>query len=629
MSRSSVLVSAILFAIVLSSAFIEFLGLCPHLLFTPMILAVAGLRLSAASEVDSHWLQSQGWKLASLVTVLAISLPVVWRSTDAISWIRIGISLLSLLLVVHLLDSFTVPIANAGDELEQSHSRLAFDSSETDPLGQELAISLRETSLRETNSSSVLDESKPGEDSQQNKLIEKSLIERSLLERLRCSDIFTRQQLTLIESELSEVFSHSSHGELVIEWTGPGTIVGPYKILSLLGEGGSGQVYRAQPTIGGKPIALKVLSKTQLTDRFRREMGLVERLAHPNIVVAYEVGEQKGMLYIAMEELSGPDLSVQVKKAGPYFWDRSVDIILQAARALEQAHQRSLIHRDVKPGNLLLDGDNRVKLTDLGLAALSQGNSKKRELEFRTGGELVAGTLDFMSPEQARSLSEATYQSDVYSLGATWFFLLTGRSRVRGSSLNEKLTSLLVDQSVLDLPDGLVPEQVRDVWRKMVAYSAKDRYQTMSDVIDALEFVRPKDALEFAKGAVEVLIVEDNQDDLFLTIELLRRINQSIRVHEAYSLAEAAIQCENIPTLDLVLLDLQLPDSSGVETVKEFKRFSNSVPIIVLTGQDDLEIGKACMQAGAHEFACKNSLNANLLERIIFVTLSRSQSLPT
>ncbi|WP_442505756.1 protein kinase domain-containing protein [Novipirellula sp. SH528] len=461
------------------------------------------------------------------------------------------------------------------------------------------------------------------DDPSKTKVISKSLLERLVLERLRCSERFSRSQLALVEKEIAEAMAHDSQMDWSINGLPRGAEIGDYCIDGLLSEGGAGQVYRATPLSGGDFVAVKVLRDIHLSERFRREMELVGKLAHPNIVVAYEVGEHDGMLYIVMEQLAGPDLSVYVRLNGPLSWQESVEVILQAARALEHAHQRGLVHRDVKPGNLVRDGDQRIKVTDLGLAVLTADRDVKKVQDFRTGIEMVAGTLDFMAPEQARSLSSATALSDIYSLGATWFYLLTGRSRVRGESMNEKLTSLLVDKTLEKLPTENLPAALPPIFERIVAYRPEDRYQSMTEVIAALESVRPSDASAPAKHAVEVLVVEDNQDDLFLTVEMLRRMNKSINVHKAFTLEHAIQESRLHKSLDLVLLDLQLPDSSGVETVQQFRAAAPDIPIVVLTGQEDVQVGRECIEAGADNFASKNDLNAAFLERLIFITLSR------
>ncbi len=270
---------------------------------------------------------------------------------------------------------------------------------------------------------------------------------------------------------------------------------------------------------------------------------------------------------------------------------------------------------------MVWDGEDVIKVADLGLATLSTANGDD---SFKTLQDAVAGTLDFMAPEQARGLGHATAASDVYALAATWFYLLTGESRVPGDNMRSKLRRILSGKKLKDLPPSSLPESLRDIWKKMIAYNPCQRIQSMADVINAIESV-PTEIPAARNPSVKVLVVEDDADDLFLTLEMLRRANQSLEIVTAKTLRESVALCSQPHSIDLVLLDLRLPDSAGVETVERLKAILPSTPIVILTGQQDVEIGQACMAAGAAEFACKNDLTAHLMERMIFITLSRFQ----
>ncbi|MGB7329310.1 MAG: protein kinase [Rubripirellula sp.] len=450
-----------------------------------------------------------------------------------------------------------------------------------------------------------------------------SLVSDSVVQRLRNSGQFTASQLALVQAELDRYFASSPEDEWSFVELPVGTQIGEYEIVSLIGEGGAGQVYHAKHrSLANHTVALKLIKKVQSTNRFRREMELVQRLAHPNVVVSYEVGDHRGVLFIAMEELSGPDLHKRVNISGPINWQSTIQMMIDAAHGLEHAHQRGLIHRDVKPGNLIMDG-RRTKVTDLGLAVLTEDADKKSTSAFQTRCEMAAGTPEFMAPEQALSLASATPLSDIYALGATWFFLLTGFSRIAGATLGEKISNLIKNEHVNQLPELIAPESVRNVLNRMVAHHPEDRFASMADVAAALAAIRTSKSTDLPKHSIEILVVEDDQDDMFLTLEMLKRGNSSVSVHEARTLAEAVEVKRRHPGIDLVLLDLQLPDSSGIETVQHARDAMSNVPLVVLTGQDDIVVGKACIEAGADEFACKNDLNSHLLERIIFITLSR------
>ena len=440
-----------------------------------------------------------------------------------------------------------------------------------------------------------------------------------IIQRLKSSGQFSQEQLETLRSELSEYrFDSPEESFLSFIEMPQGTLVSSYEIQSTIGKGGSGQVYHAQPVDGGDSVAIKLLRNAQTTERFRREMELVQQLAHPNVVIAYEVGDHQDMPYIAMEKLPGPDLHQYVVQSGPLTWEQSIDVILQAARGLDHAHFRGLIHRDVKPANLIWD-HGRVKVADLGLAVVTTDDSE----DFHTLHDSVAGTPDFIAPEQARGLGNATEAADIYSLGATWYFLLTGRSRVIGDSLRSKLKCVFAGDNFREMPADLLPESLRHVWEKMTAYEVEDRYQSMTSVVEAIEQIDLVKSIATEENSIEVLVVEDDEDDLCLTVEMVRRANKSVETITANTMKEAVDTCSKFNEIDLVLLDLRLPDSAGVETVERMKEVVPNVPIVVLTGQDDVDLGQACIEAGAEEFACKNDLNAHLMERMIFITLSR------
>ncbi|QDT05308.1 Serine/threonine-protein kinase PrkC [Rubripirellula lacrimiformis] len=448
------------------------------------------------------------------------------------------------------------------------------------------------------------------------------VFDHALIDRLRATGKFNDEQLKLVHEELVQFVQHTADDWSFLDLP-KGTTVGEYELAELLGQGGSGQVYRAfHPGREEESVALKLVKKTRSTDRFRREMELVQRLAHPNVVVSYEVGELRGVLYIVMEKLEGPDLHQHVRTSGPIPWQDTIELMLDAAHGLQHAHHRGLIHRDVKPGNLMFDG-GKIKVTDLGLAVLTEEPAPDSHTKFHTRLEMIGGTPEFMAPEQARSLGAATHQSDIYALGSTWFFLLTGISRVSGESMNDQITNLIRNLNIRKLPSSEFPTDLANIIDRMTAHRAEDRYESMADVATAIQSMRLIQADTSKRRGVRIMVVEDDRDDLYLTVEMLRRANQSVSVSEAHSLAEAIEATRQADSIDVLLLDLRLPDSVGMETVIRARDALPGIPIIVLTGQDDVAVGEACIAAGADDFASKNDLNAHLLERLIFVTLSR------
>ena len=267
-------------------------------------------------------------------------------------------------------------------------------------------------------------------------------------------------------------------------------ILGPYLLLEQLGTGGSGHVFKARHRHMERVVALKLLRDDLLQDadavgRFFREVEVVSQLAHPAIVHAYDAGMVGATHFLSMEYIDGIDLERQVKESGPLPIAQACDYIRQAAAGLQYAHERGLIHRDIKPSNLLVAG-GVVKILDLGLARLREpaASSRTKNLTVLAGNSVMLGTPDFMAPEQAIDFHRADIRSDIYSLGCTFYFLLTGRPPYSGS-----LTQKLTRHQQGDIPSAEVLEQhpaVADVLRKMLAKKPDERYQTPAAVVDAL-----------------------------------------------------------------------------------------------------------------------------------------------
>src|SRR5262249_14799821 len=217
---------------------------------------------------------------------------------------------------------------------------------------------------------------------------------------------------------------------------------GGYVLLERLGEGGMGQVFKARHQNLGRAVALKVIRSERLgpdaVRRCQRELRAMARLSHSSIVHAYDAGEVGGVLFFTMEYVEGTDLQKLVRLAGPLPVARACGFMRQAALALQHAHEQGLVHRDVKPANLLLTAAGGIKLLDLGLARLKHGPGDPESSTLTQEGE-VMGTPDFMAPEQTVESHRADIRADLYSLGGTLYFLLTGRVPFPGGSVGEKL----------------------------------------------------------------------------------------------------------------------------------------------------------------------------------------------
>jgi hypothetical protein len=289
-----------------------------------------------------------------------------------------------------------------------------------------------------------------------------------------------------------------------------GLVLGKYAILEPLGEGGMGVVYKARHLGLNRVVALKVLPpeltiKQTALKRFRREVQAAAKLHHPNIVAALDAGEAKGVHFLVMDYVKGCDLSQWVKKNGPLPMDRAVDCIFQSAQGLAYAHAAGIIHRDIKPSNLLLaeapgsPSVGLVKILDMGLARIDKaGNSSGNETvtdELTQTGSIM-GTCDYMAPEQAMNVKTADRRADIYSLGCTLYYLLTGKTMYGGETGMEKVFAHR-ENPIPPLPGA--SKTLEAVFRRMVAKQPEDRYQSMADLIADLQMCVGKPARR--KGA--------------------------------------------------------------------------------------------------------------------------------
>ncbi|TVS09658.1 MAG: hypothetical protein EA424_26675 [Planctomycetaceae bacterium] len=271
---------------------------------------------------------------------------------------------------------------------------------------------------------------------------------------------------------------------------GQSLTLGNYVILDKLGQGGMGMVLKAEHRRMERVVALKVLSpavtKTpEALARFQREVKAAAKLEHPHIVIAHDADEAGGTHFLVMQYVEGTDLSVLVREKGPRSVEQAVSCVLQAARGLEYAHARGVVHRDIKPANLLLDRDGNVKVLDMGLARLESAGADQHQL---TGTGQIMGTIDYMPPEQALDTKHADARADIYALGVTLWFLLTGRNVYGGDSVMAKL--LAHRESPIPSLASACPAaspKLEKVFARMVAKKPEDRYQSMCEVIADLQ----------------------------------------------------------------------------------------------------------------------------------------------
>jgi serine/threonine-protein kinase len=262
-------------------------------------------------------------------------------------------------------------------------------------------------------------------------------------------------------------------------------IAGRYELEELVGTGGMSSVYRAHDRLLERDVALKVLHQQYTADgdyveRFRREARSVAQLSHPNIVTVIDRGEQDGRQFIVFEYVDGENLKALVERTGPLPARQAVELTLEIARALGFAHEHGLVHRDVKPQNVLLNGDGRAKVTDFGIA---------RSLDVHGGltqTGTVLGTSDYIAPEQARG-SRVDAQSDIYSLGAVLYELLTAEVPFQGDNF------VAVAMRHINEPAPSVRERRPDVSprldaaiRRAMAKDPRERFRSMDELCEEL-----------------------------------------------------------------------------------------------------------------------------------------------
>ncbi len=269
-------------------------------------------------------------------------------------------------------------------------------------------------------------------------------------------------------------------------------VLGNYVLMEKIGAGGMGQVFKAEHRRMKRIVAIKLLPAAMTKDkaaiaRFEREVEAAAKISHPNIVAAHDADCANGVHFLVMELIEGSDLSALVKKNGRFPVDKAVNYVLQAAKGLEAAHKKGIVHRDIKPANLLLDTEGTVKILDMGLARLNGDGDAPAQADLTSTGTIM-GTVDYMAPEQALDTKTADARADIYALGCSLYYLLTGKSVYDGDTLMKRLLAHR-EQPIPFLRSvrAEVPEQVEVLFRKMVAKKVQERYQSIAEVIAELE----------------------------------------------------------------------------------------------------------------------------------------------
>jgi CheY-like chemotaxis protein len=419
-------------------------------------------------------------------------------------------------------------------------------------------------------------------------------------------------------------------------------ILGNYRVLDFLGSGAMSSVFKAEHRRLHRPVAIKVITLAESDDprileRFFNEMWIVAHLQHPNIVVAFDAGELPStrigvtsVQYLVMEYIPGQDLEQYVNTHGPLDPSLACDLIYQTADALDEAHQHHLIHRDIKPSNIRVTPEGQSKLVDFGVAR----HRSKRNTDH---GQVV-GSVAYLAPEQALDSRSVDIRADIYALGGTLFWCLTGQLPFAGQG------NVLVElarrarqppPSARALRPELAPE-LDAVVAKMMATSPADRYPTAKAVMKALmpflrwgahsrgpseEFFTPESAAAAADrgtggaGRHRILIVDDEP--------ACRRLCKLVLEAKGFECDDAgdgktALQALGKVRYDLIVLDVNMPGMTGVEVLRCLRAAPPfpHLKVIMASGCATADEMALLMHAGADDFLAKPFSTIQLQARI-------------
>lgn len=299
------------------------------------------------------------------------------------------------------------------------------------------------------------------------------------------------------------------HRDKLLEGKNRGFFLGRFKILGQLGAGSMGAVYLAEHTVMRHRVAIKVMASrlqgsTRHIERFEREARATAAVNHPRIVRAFDVEMSGDTPYLVMEYVEGEDLQKIVLRDGVMSPKVAAKCIRQSAEGLQAAHQAGLVHRDIKPSNILLDKSGEIHILDLGLARLDAGEEASLTMMHNSR---ALGTVDYLAPEQARDSHTVDARADIYSLGCTLYFLLTGHPPFPEGSLAQRIAkhqTQMPEDIRKDRPD--CPRDLVDICTKMMQKKPDRRFQTMREVADALETWLANHGYKFEPGSSEMAL---------------------------------------------------------------------------------------------------------------------------
>jgi putative two-component system response regulator len=413
-----------------------------------------------------------------------------------------------------------------------------------------------------------------------------------------------------------------------------GLVLGSYRVLDRIGAGGMAVVFKAEHIDLRHLVAVKVLplspgQDSRVENRFFAEMRVVSRMHHPNIVAATDAGRiinpdpnGPSLRYLVMEYVTGKDLEDYVHEVGPVPLTRGCSIIYQIASALAETHKYSLVHRDIKPSNIMITAEEQAKLLDFGLSLHFQNR--------QTQPGTVLGTLDFMAPEQAKDASSVDIRADLYSLGGTLYWALTGKLPFPSEGNPIETLAKRIHQDPPSLREALpsCPIELDLILRRMMAKDPADRYQSPQAVMQALLPYLKVDDAEYlpatrplsvfglktqsgatrissvSNGASRVLIVDDERSIRQFCLQLLSAQGMQCDEFSNGADAVAAVQRTNY---DLVLLDVNLGMENGAEVLVRIRENASSqnLKVMMLSGHTSPDEMATMLLKGADDYLSK------------------------
>ena len=424
--------------------------------------------------------------------------------------------------------------------------------------------------------------------------------------------------------------------EAVGKGAGEDLILGNYRLLSLIGQGGMGMVYRAEHLQLRRQVALKVMIRAmegnpRLLHRFYAEARAVARLQHPNIVTCLDAGRvaRSGPSggtrdFFVMEFIPGQDLYNLISEKGPLTPHRCCDLFRQVAEALSEAHRYGLVHRDLKPANILITPDWQAKVLDFGLARLPQRNV--------TEPGTLLGTVGYMAPEQARDPSGVDARADLWSLGATLYWALTGREPYpeTGNPVQDLHRRFTTSPTPVRQLRPEVPSELCDLVNRLMEPDPENRYPSSRTVAAALTGftlwlpVNPAAAESAARpaGRDRVLVVDDEPALRRYMVNLLKGQYDVRDVGDA----EAALIEVNANPPDIVVADVNLPGMGGPELVNRIRTLipdPERVKVLLVSGEVPAEALGGLAVGGADDFLSKPFNPSDFLSRVRSLVLRR------